>query len=395
MKNNSEPISLSLPITFPFPILSLGGEQKSGFCLARENRVLLSPAFGDLRLADNLLAYRADLDALLRKEQFIPRVIAHDLHPGYATSLLAPGLAYSFPLRPARKAVQHHHAHLASVMADRGITGPVIGIIWDGSGYGMDGAIWGGEFLVGTIESFERAAHLEYIPLPGGEKAIEEPWRMAAAYLHHLRGDDFLDLDLPAVRKMNREDLELMSAMIGKGINSPPTSSMGRLFDGVSALIGTGWINHRSAEAAIALEQAAGEGGDVKDPYPFRLNWSQKPYVVELNPLFSALISDILAGIGVEALASRFHATVIAIGSEVAQALAEETGLREVVLSGGVFSNKIIREGLAESLRTSGLNPILPEIISIGDECIALGQATVAQSFSEPISRRDWPINSI
>jgi len=377
-QNNSAPISLSIPLVFPFPILSLGSEQKSRFCLARGDTVLLSRDFGDLRFADNLLSYRAALEDICRKEQFIPRIIAHDLHPEYATTILAPSLVESFHPPPSLKAVQHHHAHLASVIATRGIPGPVIGIVWDGSGYGEDGAIWGGEFLVGTTGSFNRAAHLEYIPLPGGEKAIEEPWRMAASYLYHFRGADFLDLALPAVEAMNREETALMLSMIDKGINSPVTSSMGRLFDAVSALIGTGWINNSPAEAAIALEDAAPAGGLGGDPYPFRLNRTGKTYIIELNQLFSVLISDISEGKGVEEMAFRFHATVIAIGSEVSGILAEETGLRDVVLIGGVFLNRIIRDGLAESLKSRGLNPILPKIISIGDESIAVGQAAVA-----------------
>lgn len=380
--NNSKSTRLSLPTTFPTPVLALGGEQKSRFCLAQGDTILLSQDFGDLRFADNLLAYRAELAEVLRKENFIPRIIAHDLHPEYATSILLPSLADSFDPRPVRKAVQHHHAHLASVIADRGIRGPVIGVIWDGSGYGYDGAIWGGEFLIGATESFERGAHLKYIPLPGGEMAIEEPWRMAVAYLHQTRRAGFLELPIAAVRKMNRSEIVLLLSMIEKGINSPLTSSMGRLFDAVSALIGTGWINHSPAEAAIALERAAERGSWSDNPYPFRLNLRRKPYLIELNLLFSALISDIMAGIAVESMASRFHSTVIAIGSEVVRALADETGLRDVVLSGGVFLNRIIREGLAESLISLGLNPILPENIPIGDESIAIGQVAVAQASS-------------
>ncbi|MEA1927465.1 MAG: hypothetical protein U9N73_04615 [Candidatus Auribacterota bacterium] len=375
---NSEPISLSLPISFPFPILALGGEQKSRFCLARGDTVLLSPDFGDLRFADNLLSYRAELEAICEEEQFIPRIIAHDLHPGYATTILAPRLADIFNPRPSLKAVQHHHAHLASGLAVAGIRQPVIGIIWDGSGYGEDGAIWGGEFLIGNTETFKRAAHLEYIPLPGGEKAIEEPWRMTASYLHHLRGDNFLDLPLPAVKRMNRDEVLLLLSMMEKGINCPVTSSMGRLFDAVSALIGTGWINTRPAEAAISLEEAAAQAEEYSAPYPFRLNVSEKPNIIELNPLLSALITDIEAGVGREIIAARFHSTVIAIGSEVAGALAEENGPRDVVLSGGVFANRIIRDGLAGSLKARGLNPILSESILVGDECLAPGQAAVA-----------------
>jgi len=358
--------------------LALGGEQKSRFCLARGDTILLSPDFGDLRFADNFLAYRNKLEVVCREEQFIPRVIAHDLHPEYASTIMAPSLANSFHPHPHLKAVQHHHAHLASVIAEYEIRGEVIGIIWDGSGYGEDGAIWGGEFLVGTTGSFNRAAHLEYLPLPGGEKAIEEPWRMAVSYLYHLRGADFLDLDLPAVKAMNREETALMLSMIDKRINSPLTSSMGRLFDAVSALIGTGWISNSPAEAAIALENACSSSGLSEDPYPFRLNRTREPYIIELNQLFSALLSDISAGTDRGVISSRFHSTIIAIGSEVTCELTEKTGIRDVVLSGGVFSNRIIRNGLAESLKARGLNLFMPGMISTGDESIALGQAAVA-----------------
>lgn len=365
-----------IPFTFSEPVLALGGEQKSRFCLARGDRVLISPDFGDLRYAGNLTAYRAGLAKACREEKFTPRILTHDLHPEYATTLLAPDLAASFSPRPDLRPVQHHHAHLAAVLAERGNAGPVIGIIWDGTGYGEDGAIWGGEFLVGGIDTCRRAAHLEYIPLPGGEKAIAEPWRMAVAALHQFREEDLSRREMPFTKKLNRKKLPLLLSMIERGINSPPTSSMGRLFDAVSALIGTGWTNHYPAEAAIALEEAATDR--TGKPYPFRLRRRKKPYSIQLKPLFFALLADIKEGRGREVIAARFHATVIAIGSRVAGELARETGLTDIVLSGGVFLNRIVREGLAGALEAGGLKPILPKIFSVDDGSIAFGQAVAA-----------------
>ncbi|MFH1038355.1 MAG: hypothetical protein V1789_06790 [PVC group bacterium] len=362
-----------ISFTFRQPVLALGGEQKSRFCLARGREIAVGPDFGDPRSAANLLAYRAGLAAACREEGFVPRIIAHDLHPGYATTLLAKDVASSWSPPAACRAVQHHHAHLASVLADRGLAGPAIGIIWDGTGYGDDGAVWGGEFLVGDPGLYRRAAHLEYVPLPGGEKAVEEPWRMALAYLHHCRKIDFLNRWLSRGNKPGPETVRLLLSMIERGVNSPPTSSMGRLFDGVSALIGTGWKNRSPAEAAINLERAA--GGKIGRPYPFRLSRREKPYVIRLLPLFSALLKDIERRDDTAAISSRFHAAVISMGVKVAGVLSAESGIRDVALSGGVFRNRIVREGLTAALAAAGLNPILPRTIDVDDGGLALGQA--------------------
>lgn len=341
---------------------------------------MVSPDFGDLRFPDNLLAYREGVISTCRKERFVPRLIAHDLHPEYATTILVPSLKKFFKPTPDLRSIQHHHAHLASVMMEKDICEPVIGIIWDGSGYGQDSAIWGGEFFIGTIKSFQRSAHLEYIPMPGGEKAIEEPWRMAVAYLHRLFGKNFLDLPLAAVKKMDQDKVGLLLSMIEKKINCPLTSSMGRLFDAASALAGTGWINHYPAESARELERKALEGKRYKNPYSFNLNRFRESYVIELNPFISEMIKDIRGGSRSDAIAGRFHATVIEIGLKTARVLAEESGSRKVILSGGVFFNRIIREGMVNSLKKAGLNPILPEYFSVGDESLAVGQAVIAHA---------------
>lgn len=375
-----------LPRPFPFPVLALGGDQKSRFALARDREILISSDFGDLRSPGNFTAYRAALAAAVRAEKFTPRIVARDLHPAAAAFGLADELAAAFSPPAAVAGIQHHHAHLAAVLAEHGKTKETIGIIWDGTGYGPDGAAWGGEFLIGGLASCRRAAHLEYVPLPGGEKAVLEPWRMAFAYLHHCRRLDAFPP--PGRRGPGRRERELLEAMIERGINSPPTSSMGRLFDGVSALLGTGWVNDRPAAAAAALEAAADTGEHA--PYPWRLNRRPHPYRIELAPLFSGLLADLAAGLDRGAMAARFHSTVIGIGAGTAELLSRESKVREAVLSGGVFYNRRVREGLAAALAGRGMEPLLPRRLEIGDGGLALGQAAAA-SAGGPVPRSTAP----
>ncbi len=363
---------------FPLPVLALGGDQKSRFGLAAGSGIALGPDFGDLRDPAGLAAYRKTLAAACRAEKFIPRVVARDLHPAAAAYRLAPELAAGFSPPASVAGVQHHHAHLVSVLAEHGCPGPAIGIIWDGTGYGPDGAAWGGEFLIGDYASFRRAAHLEYVPLPGGEKAVLEPWRMAFVYLHRCRR---LDLFPPPGRSdPGSQERELLRSMIERGINSPLTSSMGRLFDGVSALLGIGWTNDRPAAAAAGLEAAAASGRFSS--YPFNLNRRSRPYQVELGPLFSGLIADLETGRPRGEIAARFQATVIAIGVETAETLSRETGIREIVLGGGVFHNRRVREGLVSELSGRGLRPRQARELDPGDGGLALGQAAVAAAGS-------------
>lgn len=373
-----------LPRVFPIPVLALGGDQKSRFGLARGREIAISPDFGDLRSPANLSAYRRALTRACRLEKFTPRAVARDLHPAAAASRLAPELAAAFTPPASLSGVQHQHGHLAAVLAEHGRRGEAIGIIWDGTGYGPDGAAWGGEFLVGDLSGYRRAAHLEYVPLPGGEKAVLEPWRMAFAYLSHCGR---LDAFPPAGRTgPSREEVELLQAMLEKKINSPPTSSMGRLFDGVSALLGTGWVNDRPGAAAAALEASAAPG--EFPPYPFGLSRGQKPYLIELGPLLAALLADLSAVRPREEIAARFHSTVIAIGVEMAELLSRETGIREVVLSGGGFYNSILRQGLPAALSARGLEPLLPLAFDAGDGGLALGQAAIAAASSTDPSRK-------
>ncbi len=362
-------------LEFPVPVLALGGQQKGGFCLARRGEVFFSPNFGDLGEPKNLTAYRSSLEKAIRRKRFSPRIIAHDLHPTYLTTGLAHSLSNRFPTAKL-SAVQHHHAHVAAVLAERELKGPVIGLAWDGTGYGEDGAIWGGEFLIADRKGYTRAAHLEYAALPGGERAVEEPGRMAVSYLYHSFGKRFLRRRIPFIEELDRDRLPLFFSMIDKGLNSPPTSSLGRLFDGVSALLGFAPKKPGPAEAALALEKAAAPPAAA--PYPYGLRTGEKPYIIELKPLFAALLRDIGAGRDRGEIAGRFHDTIIKIGAETASRLSEETGRKTVVLSGGVFRNEIVREGLVRDLKARGLKPVLPLSLPVDDGNIALGQAAAS-----------------
>lgn len=380
MKVKSIAITYQLSSAFRTPTLALGGQQKSRFCLGWGNRAFLSREFGDLNFTDNFSDYRSSLENTCRELNFLPGTIACDLHPDYTLTRWADRFRFRRAPRAGVFAVQHHHAHIASVLAASGTPGPVIGISWDGTGYGDDGALWGGEFLIADTRKYTRAAHLEYILLPGGEKAIEEPWRMAVSYLYHFEGKDFLDRKLSFFHKLPDGRIRLLLAMIDKKINSPPTSSVGRLFDAVSALLGLTWINRFPSQAAIDLERAA--GGDTARTYPFNLKRKGETYIISFKEMFLKILEDLNDKVPKSAIATGFHNTLIKMGVEVASRISQETGLKSVVLSGGVFQNQIISKGLNARLKTIGLNPVSASRVPVHDGAIALGQAVIANAMT-------------
>ena len=325
---------------------------------------------------ENFQAYRSCLAHSCREESFRPRLIAHDLHPAYSTTRLAGLLAEKKFAGADTIGIQHHHAHIAAVMAERGSNGPVLGIAWDGTGYRKDGTIGGGEFLRASLASCRTLARLQPFPLPGGDRAVRDPWRMAFSYLYGVMGEACLHLPIEFSRKLKGENIPMIVRMITQKINSPPTSSMGRLFDGAAALIGLVWKNARPAEPAIALEEIS--QSRRQSSYPFTLKKSPRPFIIEPGPLFSGIIEDLSNRVPPAIISARFHATVIKIGKEVASILSGQTGIKETVFSGGVFQNRIVRGGLAEELRKAGLTVILSGVIPAHDGGIAFGQAAVA-----------------
>jgi len=365
-------------LVLPFPrsptssVLALGGE-RGRFCLARGGEAFLSADFGNLRETRNFVRYRENLLALVRSLTFRPEIVAHDLHPDYATTRWASRLVATRLPSAALRGVQHHHAHIAAVLADRGEKGRVVGLAWDGTGYGEDGTVWGSETLVVDPRGYRRIGGLSPVPMPGGEKAVEEPWRMAVSYLYSAFGREFLRFDIPFVRRLPRRSTPLLLRALEKKINAPLASSMGRLFDAVAALIGVAGREGRSAAAALERICAGGE----HPAYPFAVSRRSASFRVDCRPLFRALVKDLRSGVSRPVAAARFHRTVIEIGAASA-ASAGRRCPRRVALGGGVFQNRIIREGLSERLRSEGFEVMLPKGVPVHDGGIALGQAWVA-----------------
>ena len=283
------PLPLRLPTPCLSPILACGGQLKNTFCLAREEHAFLSHHIGDL---EEYRTYRSFVDGIehfTKLFDIAPQVVAYDLHPGYLSS------QYALSLQGlSRIAVQHHHAHIASCMAENGCVGPVIGVAWDGTGYGTDGRLWGGEFLVTTYAHFERLAHLEEVPLPGGEQAIRQPWRVAAAYLDLVYGEAMESLNIDFVHRLARRDWRVLRQMLARGVNSPLSSSAGRLFDAVAALVGLRDEVQYEAQAAMELEMLA--EGRLEDGYPFRIRHQARPMVVEIQGIIKGVVDDLTQG---------------------------------------------------------------------------------------------------
>ena len=286
--------------------------------------------------------------------------------------------------------VQHHHAHIASCMAENHLEGRVIGIALDGTGYGTDGAVWGGEVLLASYADFERAAHLEYVPMPGGTAAILEPWRMAVSYLHQHFGAGFLEMDIPFVRSLDHRHAGLLARMTDRGINSPLTSSCGRLFDAVSALAGIRKRVNYEAQAAIELEAAIVK--DEKDAgYPFDLQPDDRGWTIGTRPLFEALLDDLKHNAPVGIVSRRFHVGLVEVLAHLAGRVRAKTGLDNICLSGGSFQNAFLVEHLRRKLEADGLNVFTHSEVPCGDGGLSLGQALVA-AHGAPL---DLPLGSV
>src|SRR5581483_2101881 len=336
--------------------------------LAKERHAFVSHHIGDLENAETLRSFTEGIDHFKRLFDVEPQVVAHDLHPEYLST------KYALDLDGVElRGVQHHHAHIASCLADNGADGPVIGVAFDGTGYGTDGTIWGGEFLIADFGDFERAGHLEPIPLPGGTAAIREPWRMAAVYLDAAFGGAPPDgLDVIA-RNVDRWPAVL--AMARKNINSPVTSSAGRLFDALAALLGVRDTINYEGQAAVELEQHATT--DEVGFYRAGVS-SHRTFRVTGVDLVRAAADDLLAGVPREVVAARFHhgvAAAIEAGCVLARA---RSGLGTVALSGGVFQNLLLLRETERRLAACGFTVLTHSRVPCNDGGISLGQAVVA-----------------
>ncbi|WKZ36842.1 MAG: carbamoyltransferase HypF [Anaerolineales bacterium] len=369
------------PVQLPFnskPILAVGGELKNTFCLAHDQYAFLSHHIGDMENAETYTSFEQGIKHLSLIFRVQPELIAHDLHPNYFTT------QYAQKSDIPRIAVQHHHAHIAACMADNALDNRrVIGLSFDGTGYGTDGAIWGGEVLLASYSDFERFAHLEYLPLPGGDSAIRHPWRIAVGYAHALG----VDIDnLPFLKKMDKQSIEIIRQQVDKKLNAPLTSSMGRLFDAVASLIGIRSDVTYEAQAAIEMEVLSKPFIASAEPYPYEIDET-----IQVKELLTAITKDIRAKESAGMLGARFHKTIANIAIDVCKQAREKTTLNEAALSGGVWQNQVLLTLVRDGLETAGFVVYFHKQVPTNDGGLALGQAVVANVIASREAAKQSP----
>jgi hydrogenase maturation protein HypF len=385
------PLGVALPFDSP-PLLAVGGHLKNVFALASGKFAYQSQHLGDLENLTGLNFFRESLDHLMRTFEIEPAVVVHDLHPGYLSTEWAKEWAAERGL-PAI-AVQHHHAHIAGCMAEHGVLSPAIGIALDGTGYGTDDRIWGGEVLITRLDgddsgSLERFAHLEYVPMPGGDAAVREPWRMALSHLEHA-GLDVQSPDSLNLLRRNASDVRVLSRMMERGINAPLTSSCGRLFDAVAAVVlGRAGVDY-DAQAAIELEGIAAdepydEASTAIDDRPFYAlefaagNWAaREPAILSVSSMWGEILRDLSAGEPKAFIAAQFHASVANGFVRAAVEARAVTGIGQVALSGGCMHNRRLARLLRMGLVSEGFHVLEHRNVSPGDGGLSYGQAALA-----------------
>jgi len=365
------PFPVKLPFDVP-QILAAGSELKNTFCITNKNYAFLSHHIGDMENYETLKSYEQAVEHFERLFRVKPETIAYDLHPNY--------LATRYALERAEReniltiGVQHHHAHIAACMVEHGLDGsrPVIGVSFDGTGYGEDGAIWGGEFLIADYKSYQRAFHLEYFPLPGGDASIKKPARTALALLWSL-GIDW-DERLASVKELSESERALLRTQLEKKINTPLTSSMGRLFDAVAALAGVRQKVNYEGQAAIEFESLA--DSDDAESYSLALNQDE----VQVRGVVEALIKDVMAGIPTSQISARFHNSLAEGVRMIVQRISQDSGIREVALSGGVWQNITLLRRTLSLLENDGFEVYIHREVPPNDGGLSLGQAMIAAS---------------
>lgn len=370
------------PVHLPFTaeqILACGAELKNTFCLTKDEYAFVSQHIGDMENLETLEHFVNTIALYKKLFRIKPKIVAHDLHPEYLSTKYAQELAAeSFDIKLVP--VPHHHAHVVSCMVDNNLSSPVIGVAFDGTGYGTDGNIWGGEFLVADYKHFERLGHLEYLPLPGGTVAIERPYRTAIGYIATLLGKSALSPALTFLKGIDELEIDLILRQVEMRLNSPLTSSMGRLFDAVAALIGIRGKIDYEGQAAVELEMAAynnSNKGDVKG-YPYCIVDRNGVSTILLGELFSAIIEDSVRGTSPNNISFKFHSTIAQMVTQVCRLIAEKTGINQVVLSGGVFQNRLLLRQVISLLETTSFSVFTHRQVPCNDGGISLGQAVVA-----------------
>lgn len=370
------PYPVHLPFKAKREVLAVGGELKSTFCLIKEGYGFVSQHIGDMENVETLEHFERTLELYKKLFRVNPTIVACDMHPEYFSSKLAREM-------PAEKLVevQHHHAHIASVTVENDFRHKVIGVAFDGTGYGPDGTIWGGEFLVADWAGYERAAHLKPIRLPGGEAAVQKPYRTAYSYLYSVYGGACADLGLDLLERVDPVETEILTKQVETGLLSPMTSSAGRLFDAVSSLIGVRDEIEFEGQAAIELEMVSDEGNHGRYEYKF-LAEPGKPAIIDTDPIIKGIVNDLLGGTPAAVIGAKFHETVVALIIETCLKLKDAHDINTVALSGGVFQNATLYSKVIRGLKQSGFRLLLHKELPVNDGGISLGQAVIAYTQS-------------
>ncbi len=346
-------------------ILATGAELSNCFCIGKEQQAILSQHIGDLKNMETHEFFCENISEFSRLYRFTPSIIACDLHPDYLSTQYAK--EKNLPVIM----VQHHHAHIAAVMAEYNITDPVIGISYDGVGFGTDGHIWGSEVMVADYKTFNRISHFEYIPLPGGDLATKQPWRTAISYLYHTFGKDYKNIDIPFLSYIDLNKADKIIEAIERKINSPLCCSAGRLFDAVSALLGICIESNYHAEAPLRLENYL--INDVNEVYSF-----SESSIISMKEMIREIVKDIKTKKTLEFIVTRFHNTIAHIALHQVKLANQERGLQKIVLSGGSFQNKYLTEKLVTLLSQNQFEVYYPQEIPCNDGGLALGQLAIA-----------------
>lgn len=357
-------------------VLALGGELKNTISFSKENYVFLSQYLGDLKSVETLDFLKESIENLEKIFRVNPEIIACDLHPDYLSTQFAEEIGAKKGLKVVK--VQHHHAHIVSCMAENNIKEKVMGVAYDGTGYGDDGKIWGGEFLLCGLKGYLRVGHLKYCSLPGGDKAIMEPWRMTYSYLYYIYGPKAKTLDINFIQRMDYDKLSIIEKMIDKNINSPLTSSCGRLFDAVSSLIGIRDEISYEGQAAMELESFCASG--IKERYKFCIHKEGMEFIIDPQEIFIEIIKDLKEGIDKKIMAAKFHNTVAEFTLNLCGKIRKNSGINKIALSGGVFQNKYLTEKVVSLLEDKGFKVYTQRKVPPNDGGISLGQAVVAGS---------------
>jgi hydrogenase maturation protein HypF len=363
------PLAIALPVNAPRPLIAVGPHLKNTFTLVRDSSAFVSPHIGDLDGLESLAYYNTVLARFQQLFRITPEVAVRDLHPGYLTTRVAESLNVQRII-----AVQHHHAHIAAVAAEHGVTQQVVGLALDGTGFGDDGNVWGAETLVADLCGYHRMAQLRYVPLPGGDLAAREPWRVALGFLSLERGA--ASAFALAFEGIGDEERSVADRQIERRLNAPLASSMGRLFDAAAAVLGVRRVSSYEGQAASELESLAGASGGQALPFPVIEQGGR--LVLDPVPLLAALGEARQRGVDVGLLAARFHESVAHACANVARSVAGAAGLGVVALGGGSFQNARLLSGIRGRLEGFGLRVLVPRRLGPNDGAISYGQAAVA-----------------